>query len=70
LGYESAWVREQIVATVPIVEPVTVLTYAAALTYRLQLGTSVMLTVVRNPIQLPKSLTTPPRKSCHISQAP
>jgi hypothetical protein len=34
------------------------------------LGTSVMLTVLRNPIQLAKSLTTSPRKSCHISQAP
>jgi probable F420-dependent oxidoreductase len=58
LGYESAWVQEQIVGTVPTLEPVTLLTYAAGLTRRLRLGTSVMLTVLRNPIQLAKSLTS------------
>src|SRR5215831_6585226 len=54
LGYESAWVQEQIVGAVPILEPVTLLTYAAALTRTLRLGTSVMLTVLRNPVQLAK----------------
>jgi probable F420-dependent oxidoreductase len=58
LGYESAWVQEQIVGSVPILEPVTLLTYAAALTRKLRLGTSVMLTVLRNPLQLAKSLTS------------
>ncbi len=58
LGYESAWVQEQIVGPVPILEPLTLLTYAAALTRRLRLGTSVMLPVLRNPIQLAKSLTS------------
>jgi probable F420-dependent oxidoreductase len=58
LGYESAWVQEQIVGTVPMLEPLTLLTYAAALTRRLRLGTSVMLTVFRNPIQLAKSVTS------------
>jgi probable F420-dependent oxidoreductase len=58
LGYDSAWVQEQIIGSVPILEPLTVLTYAAALTRTLRLGTSVMLTVLRNPIQLAKSLTS------------
>ncbi|HXH10373.1 MAG TPA: LLM class flavin-dependent oxidoreductase [Alphaproteobacteria bacterium] len=58
LGYESAWVQEQIVGTVPILEPVTVLTYAAALTRTMRLGTSVMVFNLRNPIQLAKSLTS------------
>jgi probable F420-dependent oxidoreductase len=58
LGYESAWVQEQIVGTVPVLEPVALLTYAAALTRKLRLGTAVMLTVLRNPIQLAKSLTS------------
>src|SRR5919106_5340695 len=58
LGYESAWVQEQIVGAVPILEPLTLLSYAAALTRTLRLGTSVMLTVWRNPIQLAKSLTS------------
>jgi probable F420-dependent oxidoreductase len=58
LGYESAWVQEQIVGTVPVLEPIALLTYAAALTQRIRLGTSVMITVLRNPVQLAKSLTS------------
>ena len=58
LGYESAWVQEQIVGTAPILEPLTLLSYAAALTRTIRLGTSVLLTVLRNPIQLAKSLTS------------
>jgi probable F420-dependent oxidoreductase len=58
LGYESVWVQEQIVGTVPVLEPLALLTYAAALTSRLRLGTSVMIAVLRNPIQLAKSLTS------------
>ncbi|MGH7915360.1 MAG: LLM class flavin-dependent oxidoreductase [Candidatus Binataceae bacterium] len=58
LGYEGLWVQEQIVGSSPILEPVTLLTYAAALTTKLHLGTSVLITVIRNPVQLAKSLAT------------
>lgn len=58
LGYDSAWVQEQIIGSVSILEPVTLLTYAAALTRTLRLGTSVMLAALRNPVQLAKSLTS------------
>jgi alkanesulfonate monooxygenase SsuD/methylene tetrahydromethanopterin reductase-like flavin-dependent oxidoreductase (luciferase family) len=58
LPYDSLWVQEQIVGDVPILEPVTLLTYVAALTTRLRLGTSVMLTGLRNPVQLAKSLSS------------
>lgn len=58
LGYESLWVQEQIIGDFPILEPVSLLTYAAALTSRLRLGTSVLLTVLRNPVQLAKSLSS------------
>jgi probable F420-dependent oxidoreductase len=58
LCYESLWVQEQIVGDVPILEPVTLLSYVAALTSRARLGTSVMLTVLRNPVQLAKSLSS------------
>jgi probable F420-dependent oxidoreductase len=58
LGYDSLWVQEQIVGDVPILEPVTLLTYVAALTSGVRLGTSVMLTVLRNPVQLAKSLSS------------
>jgi probable F420-dependent oxidoreductase len=58
LGYESLWVQESIVGQVPVLEPLSLLTYAAALTSRLRLGTSVMLTVLRNPVQLAKLVSS------------
>ena len=58
LGYDSLWVQEQIIGDAPILEPVTLLTYAAALTSKPRLGTSVLLTVIRNPVQLAKSLSS------------
>src|SRR5271170_6430535 len=58
LGYEGLWVQEQIIGDSPILEPVTLLTYAAALTSKPHLGTSVLLTVIRNPVQLAKSLAS------------
>jgi probable F420-dependent oxidoreductase len=51
-------VQEQIISDAPILEPITLLTYAAALTTKLRLGTSVLLTVIRNPVQLAKSLSS------------
>jgi probable F420-dependent oxidoreductase len=58
LGYDSLWVQEQIVGEVPILEPVSLLTYVTALTHRVRLGTSVLLLVLRNPVQLAKSLSS------------
>ena len=58
LGYESLWVQEKILGDYPFLEPVSLLTYAAALTSTLRLGTSVLLTVLRNPVQLAKSLSS------------
>jgi probable F420-dependent oxidoreductase len=58
LGFDSVWVQEQIITSYGILEPVTLLTYAAALTSRVRLGTSVLLPVIRNPLQLAKSLAT------------
>ncbi len=64
LPYDSLWVQEAIVGQVPILEPVSLLNYVAALTTRLRLGTSVMLLVLRNPVQLAKSLSS----LDHVSQ--
>src|SRR3984893_17971967 len=58
LGYESLWVQEQIITDALILEPVTLLTYAAALSSRALLGPSVLLPVIRNPVQLAKSLAS------------
>ena len=58
LGFDSAWVVEQILGSVQSLEPVALLTYAAALTGRLRLGSAVLLTALRNPVQLAKSLAS------------
>lgn len=58
LGFHSAWVVEQILGTLPSLEPVALLTWAAALTERLRLGSAVLLTALRSPIHLAKTLTT------------
>ena len=56
LGYESLWTQEAITGGVPILEPVTLLSYLAAITERVRLGTSVIVAPLRNPVQLAKSL--------------
>ena len=56
LGYQSLWNQEQIIGDSPILEPVTLLSYMAALTEKVQLGTSVMVAPHRNPVQLAKAL--------------
>src|SRR5262249_41345833 len=58
LGYESVWVQEQMLSDAPILEPVTLLTYVAALTSKVRLGTAVLLTVLRNPVELAKVIST------------
>jgi probable F420-dependent oxidoreductase len=58
LGFESAWVAEQILGSIASLEPVGLLTYAAAVTDRIRLGSAVLLTALRSPVQLAKSLAT------------
>jgi probable F420-dependent oxidoreductase len=58
LSFDSLWVQEQILSDSAILEPVALLTYVAALTSKPRLGSSVLLTVIRNPVQLAKSLAT------------
>jgi len=58
LGFASAWVVEQILGRIPSLEPVTLLTYAAAVTGRIRLGAAVLLTALRSPVHLAKSLSS------------
>lgn len=58
LGYESAWTQETVLSRFAILEPLSLLSYAAAVTTRMRLGVSVMLTTLRNPIQLAKTLSS------------
>jgi len=58
LGFTGAWVVEQVVGTVASLEPVELLSYAAAATTRLRLGAAVLLTALRSPVHTAKSLAT------------
>lgn len=58
LPFVAVWSLEQVIGTIPILESVTTLTYAAALTERLRLGVAVLLIAQRNPIDLAKSLSS------------
>jgi probable F420-dependent oxidoreductase len=63
LGYHSVWVQEQILGRAVVLESVTLLTFAAAVTRRVRLGPSVLITPLRNPVHLAKSLATLDRLS-------
>lgn len=58
LGFGSAWVIEQVLGSIPILEPVDLLAWAAAITHRLRLGAAVLLTALRSPVHLAKSLAS------------
>ena len=58
LGYDSLWLQERIIGSFCMLEPVSLLSYVAAITTKLRLGTSVILLTLRNPIQLAKSFAT------------
>ena len=63
LNYDSLWVMEGILGRAPSLEPITILSYVAALTKNLRLGVAVMLLTLRNPIQLAKGLVSLDRLS-------
>ena len=58
LGFESAWVVEQILGGIRSLEPLTLLTWAAACTERLRLAPAVLLTALRSPVHLAKALSS------------
>lgn len=59
LGFASAWVLEQPIGIAPVLEPLTLLAYAAAITIgRIGLGTAVILAPLRAPVALAKELAT------------
>ena len=58
LGFHSAWVVEHIFGAIPSLDPVELLTWSAAVTERMGLGAAVLLTALRSPVHLAKSLAT------------
>lgn len=58
LGYDSAWVQDQVAGETPLLESVSLLCYAAAVTERLRLGVSVIVFPIRNAVQLAKGFSS------------
>ncbi len=58
LGYDSAWVGEGVFGKVPNLEPMPLLSYAAALTSRIKLGVSALTFPFWNPIFLAKAVAS------------
>ena len=58
LGYDDLWVSEQITGKLPILEATTLLGYVAALSKTIRIGTSVIVSNLRQPVQLAKSLSS------------
>ena len=56
LNYHSLWVAERVFGPIPSVDPILSLTYAAALTQKIKIGTSILLSVLRHPVYLAKGL--------------
>jgi probable F420-dependent oxidoreductase len=57
LGYDSFWTGEHIVYHRPILEAITTLTYAAALTSRIKIGPATLLLPLRHPTMAAKQLS-------------
>ena len=57
-GFEDLWTVDQTIGSASVLEPVTLLAYAAAVTERIRLGTSVVVLNHRNPVQFAKALSS------------
>ena len=58
LGFHSVWVQDHVAGYVPLLEAISLLTYASAVSSRVKLGVSVIVFPVRNPVQLAKNVST------------
>lgn len=61
--FDSLWTLDRITGPIGCLEPLTVLSFAAAHTRRVRLGTAVLLTAFYSPLVLAKSLATLDRLS-------
>jgi alkanesulfonate monooxygenase SsuD/methylene tetrahydromethanopterin reductase-like flavin-dependent oxidoreductase (luciferase family) len=58
LGFHSAWVQDQVAGEASLLESISLLCYAAALTETLKLGVSVIVFPIRNAVQLAKNVSS------------
>jgi probable F420-dependent oxidoreductase len=57
-GFDDLWAIEQTLGRIAVLEPLTLLSYVAAITDRIRLGTSVMVLNHRNAVHLAKELSS------------
>ena len=58
LGFQSLWTLDQVLGGSRNLEPISLLSYVAAITTRVRLGTAVFVLPQHNPVQLAKELAT------------
>ena len=58
LGYHSLWVQEQVLGATSVLEPLSILSYVAALTSNIRLGVSVLVLPFHSPLQLAKRISS------------
>src|SRR5205085_2142082 len=58
LGFDSLWIQESIIGHAKQLDSIELLTFAAACTERIRFGTAVLLTPLRPPVPLAKTLVT------------
>ena len=58
LGFEGAWVQEQVLGSMPNMGSLETLAFATACTERLRLGCAVLITTLHSPVHLAKSIST------------
>ncbi|SNX55669.1 probable F420-dependent oxidoreductase [Streptomyces sp. TLI_55] len=58
LGYHSVWAQESPIGTGALLSPMEAMTYAAACTTRLRLGTTVFVSTLHQPVHFAKALAT------------
>ena len=58
LGFDGIWVEDLPPRDFPWMEPISLLTYAAGLTSSITLGTNILITPLRDPVLLAKTLST------------
>ena len=58
MGYDSLWTQERIIGPSVSLEPITLMSYLAAITETVRIGVSVLVLPFRSPPQLAKTLAT------------
>jgi probable F420-dependent oxidoreductase len=58
LGFEGLWTQEQVLGTMPTIDSIAAMTYAAACTEHIRLGCAVFVFPLHSPVHLAKSIAS------------